>query len=77
MKSAAKAAGSKLKAGAKAGAAVKKGVKAAGKSAAANAGKAVGTFQQTASKQSVLNFLDDARRKKHLSLLMMTVQVVS
>ena len=46
MKSAAKAAGSKLKAGAaKAGAAVKKGVKAAGKSAAANAGKAVGTFQ--------------------------------
>ena len=46
LKSAAKAAGSKLKAGAaKAGAAVKKGVKAAGKSAAANAGKAVGTFQ--------------------------------
>ena len=46
MKSAAKAAGSKLKAGAaKAGAAVKKGVKAVGKSAAANAGKAVGTFQ--------------------------------
>ena len=46
LKSAAKKAGSKLKAGAmKAGAAAKKGIKAAGKSAAANAGKAVGTFQ--------------------------------
>ena len=46
MKSAAKAAGSKLKAGAKAaGSAAKKGIKAAGKSVAANAGKAVGTFQ--------------------------------
>jgi hypothetical protein len=46
MKSAAKAAGAKLKAGAKAaGSAAKKGIKAAGKSVAANAGKAVGTFQ--------------------------------
>jgi hypothetical protein len=46
LKSAAKSAGSRLKAGAeRAGAAAKKGIKAAGKSAAASAGKAVGTFQ--------------------------------
>ena len=38
LKSAAKKAGSKLKA-------IKKGIKKVGKSAAANAGKAVGTFQ--------------------------------
>ena len=67
LKSAAKAAGSKLKAGAaKAGAAVKKGVKAAGKSAAANAGKAVGTFQANRIKAKRAE-LSKPSEKKHLS----------
>ena len=65
MKSAAKAAGSKLKAGAaKAGAAVKKGVKAAGKSAAANAGKAVGTFQANRIKAKRAELSKPSEKKK-------------
>ena len=65
LKSAAKAAGSKLKAGAaKAGAAVKKGVKAAGKSAAANAGKAVGTFQANRIKAKRAELSKPSEKKK-------------
>ncbi|AOV60998.1 hypothetical protein N440310_166 [Synechococcus phage S-CAM22] len=65
LKSAAKAAGSKLKAGAaKAGAAVKKGVKAAGKSAAANAGKAVGTFQANRIKAKRAELSKPTEKKK-------------
>ena len=68
MKSAAKAAGSKLKAGAaKAGAAVKKGVKAAGKSAAANAGKAVGTFQANRIKAKRAELSKPSEKKKETS----------
>ena len=65
LKSAAKAAGSKLKAGAaKAGAAVKKGIKAAGKSAAANAGKAVGTFQANRIKAKRAELSKPSEKKK-------------
>lgn len=65
LKSAAKAAGSKLKAGAaKAGAAVKKGVKAAGKSAAANTGKAVGTFQANRIKAKRAELSKPSEKKK-------------
>jgi hypothetical protein len=65
LKSAAKSAGSKLKAGAaKAGAAVKKGVKAAGKSAAANAGKAVGTFQANRIKAKRAELSKPSEKKK-------------
>ena len=69
MKSAAKAAGSKLKAG----------VKAAGKSVARNAGKAVGEFQAARIKaESEQQCLVLRRRKKHPSLpLAMMAQVVS
>ena len=65
LKSAAKAAGSKLKAGASAaGAAVKKGVKAVGKSAAANAGKAVGTFQANRIKAKRAELSKPSEKKK-------------
>jgi hypothetical protein len=68
MKSAAKAAGSKLKAGASAaGAAVKKGVKAVGKSAAANAGKAVGTFQANRIKAKRAELSKPSEKKKEAS----------
>ena len=68
LKSAAKAAGSKLKAGASAaGAAVKKGVKAAGKSAAANAGKAVGTFQANRIKAKRAELSKPSEKKKETS----------
>ena len=68
LKSAAKAAGSKLKAGASAaGAAVKKGIKAAGKSAAANAGKAVGTFQANRIKAKRAELSKPSEKKKETS----------
>ena len=68
LKSAAKAAGSKLKAGASAaGAAVKKGVKAVGKSAAANAGKAVGTFQANRIKAKRAELSKPSEKKKETS----------
>ena len=65
LKSAAKAAGSRLKAGAaKVGAAAKKGIKAAGKSAAANAGKAVGTFQANRIKAKRAELSKPSEKKK-------------
>jgi hypothetical protein len=65
LKSAAKQAGSKLKAGAqKVGAAAKKGVKAVGKSAAANAGKAVGTFQANRIKAKRAELSKPTEKKK-------------
>ena len=65
LKSAAKEAGSRLKAGAaKVGAAAKKGIKAAGKSAAANAGKAVGTFQANRIKAKRAELSKPSEKKK-------------
>ncbi len=64
IKSAAKKAGDKVGAAAKkVGAAAKQGIKAAGKSAAANAGKAVGTFQANRIKSKRAELSKPAEKK--------------